>query len=145
MAPSRKIGPHTSHPDCYITLSSSLSLEEPEFPCPLRAFQDHHHRRRRVGVTCAYALVLKGTAQEIVLINREPKKAEGEAADLQHAVPLGQPVKVTAGNYKDGADSAIVILAAGVPSAVVCQFRWHTSDLAIWHTGRWKAHWTQPV
>lgn len=70
-----------------------------------------------VGVTCAYSLVLKGTAQEIVLINRDPKKAEGEASDLQHAVPLGQPVKVTAGDYKDAVDSAIVIFAAGVPSA----------------------------
>ncbi|MGI4827609.1 MAG: L-lactate dehydrogenase [Janthinobacterium lividum] len=70
-----------------------------------------------VGVTCAYSLVLKGTAQEIVLINRDPRKAEGEAADLQHAVPLGQPVKVTAGDYKDAADSAVVVFAAGVPSA----------------------------
>ena len=70
-----------------------------------------------VGVTCAYSLVLKGTAQEIVLINRDPKKAEGEASDLQHAGPLGQPVKVLAGDYKDAADSAIVIFAAGVPSA----------------------------
>ena len=69
-----------------------------------------------VGVTCAYSLVLKGTAREIVLINRDPKKAEGEASDLQHAVPLGQPVKVTAGDYKDVADSAIVIFAAGVAS-----------------------------
>lgn len=70
-----------------------------------------------VGVTCAYSLVLKGTAQEIILINRDPKKAEGEASDLQHAVPLGQPVKVRAGGYRDAADSAIVIFAAGVPSA----------------------------
>lgn len=70
-----------------------------------------------VGVTCAYSLVLKGTAQEIVLINRDSKKAEGEASDLQHAVPFGQPVKVKAGDYKDTADSAIVIFAAGVPSA----------------------------
>ncbi|MGI4756662.1 MAG: L-lactate dehydrogenase [Janthinobacterium lividum] len=70
-----------------------------------------------VGVTCAYSLVLKGTAQEIVLINRDQKKAKGEASDLQHAVPLGQPVKVIAGDYKDAADSAIVIFAAGVPSA----------------------------
>jgi L-lactate dehydrogenase len=69
-----------------------------------------------VGVTCAYSLVLKGTAQEIVLINRDSKKAEGEASDLQHAVPFGQPVKVKAGDYKDTADSAIVIFAAGVPS-----------------------------
>ena len=69
-----------------------------------------------VGVTCAYTLVLKGAAREIVLINRDPKKAEGEASDLQHAVPLGQPVKVKAGDYKDAADSAVVIFAAGVPS-----------------------------
>lgn len=69
-----------------------------------------------VGVTCAYSLVLKGTAQEIVLINRDPKKAEGEASDLQHAVPLGQPVKVNAGDYSDAAGSAVVIFAAGVPS-----------------------------
>ncbi|MGI4828245.1 MAG: L-lactate dehydrogenase [Janthinobacterium lividum] len=70
-----------------------------------------------VGVTCAYSFVLKGTAREIVLINRDPKKAEGEASDLQHAVPLGQPVKITAGDYKDAADSTVVIFAAGVPSA----------------------------
>lgn len=61
--------------------------------------------------------VLKGTAQGIVLINRDPKKAEGEASDLQHAVLLGQPVKVTVGDYKDAADSAVVIFAAGVSSA----------------------------
>ncbi len=70
-----------------------------------------------VGVTCAYALVLKGTAREIVLINRDPRKAEGEASDLQHAVPLGQPVKVIAGNYPDAAKSAIVIFAAGAASS----------------------------
>lgn len=70
-----------------------------------------------VGVTCAYALVLKGTAREIVLINRDPRKAEGEASDLQHAVPLGQPVKVIAGDYRDAAKSAIVIFAAGAASS----------------------------
>lgn len=70
-----------------------------------------------VGVTCAYSLVLKGTAQEIVLINRDPRKAEGEASDLQHAVPLGQPVKVIAGDYKDAAKSAIVIFTAGAASS----------------------------
>lgn len=69
-----------------------------------------------VGVTCAYSLVLKGTAREIVLINRDPKKAEGEVSDLQHAVPLGQPVKVKAGDYEDAAESAVVIFTAGVPS-----------------------------
>lgn len=68
-------------------------------------------------MTCAYSLVLKGTAQEIVLINRDPRKAEGEASYLQHAVRLGQPVKVTAGNYKDAANSAIVVFIAGAASS----------------------------
>ncbi len=85
--------------------------------------QSIHHSRiaiigaGAVGVTCAYSLVLKGTAQEIVLINRDPKKAEGEASDLQHAVPLGQPVKVTAGSYQDAAKSSIVIFTAGAASS----------------------------
>ncbi len=70
-----------------------------------------------VGVTCAYSFVLKGTAQEIVLINRDRDKAEGEASDLQHAVPLGQPVKVTAGDYKDAAASSIVVFTAGAASS----------------------------
>lgn len=70
-----------------------------------------------VGVTCAYALVLKGTVQEIVLINRDTKKAEGQASDLQHAVPLGQPVTITTGGYKDAANSAIVIFTAGAANS----------------------------
>jgi L-lactate dehydrogenase len=70
-----------------------------------------------VGVTCAYSFVLKGTAQEIVLINRDPRKAQGEASDLQHAVPLGQPVKVIAGDYKDAAASSIVVFTAGATSS----------------------------
>lgn len=69
-----------------------------------------------VGATSAYALVMKGTAREIVLVDANHGQAEGEAMDLQHAVPLARPVRVWAGDYRDAAQAAIVVLAAGVGS-----------------------------
>jgi L-lactate dehydrogenase len=67
-----------------------------------------------VGATSAYALLLKGAAREIVLIDASILHAEGEAMDLQHAVPLGRPVRLFAGSYKDAASAAICVIAAGV-------------------------------
>ncbi len=67
-----------------------------------------------VGTACAYSLLIQSLARELLLIDRTTKKAEGEAMDLQHAVPLGTPVKVTAGDYRQAARSDIVILTAGV-------------------------------
>lgn len=69
-----------------------------------------------VGTTCAYALLDNPLVRELVLIDQDSRKAEGEAMDLQHAVPLGMPVRVIAGSYRDAADSAIVILTAGAAS-----------------------------
>ncbi len=67
-----------------------------------------------VGTTSAYALMMSGIAREIVLVDRDMERAEGEAMDLQHAVPLTRPVRIWAGDYKDAAQSAIVVIAAGV-------------------------------
>jgi L-lactate dehydrogenase len=67
-----------------------------------------------VGSTAAYALVLRGVGQEIVLVDRARQRAEAEAADILHAVPFAHPVRVRAGGYEDLAGSAVVILAAGV-------------------------------
>lgn len=67
-----------------------------------------------VGSTSAYALMTGGLAREIVLLDQEQKHAEGEAMDIQHAVPLSHPVSVFAGDYKDAAQSSVVVLAAGV-------------------------------
>ncbi|HOW92164.1 MAG TPA: L-lactate dehydrogenase, partial [Anaerolineaceae bacterium] len=47
-----------------------------------------------VGATFAYALLLSGLAGEIVLIDHNQVKAEGEAMDLRHAVPLSHPTRV---------------------------------------------------
>lgn len=67
-----------------------------------------------VGSTAAYALIMRGIGREIVLIDKDPKRAEAEADDLLHAVPFANPLTVRAGDYPDLAGSRAVILAAGV-------------------------------
>lgn len=66
-----------------------------------------------VGATCAYALVQSGIAAEIVLVDADHGRAEGEAMDIAHAVPFGRPVRVRAGTFADCAGAAIVVLTAG--------------------------------
>ncbi|GEM48104.1 L-lactate dehydrogenase [Deinococcus cellulosilyticus] len=67
-----------------------------------------------VGASAAYALTLRGSCTELVLVDINEKKALAEAEDIQHATPFTHPVRVTAGNYKDLADAKVVILTAGV-------------------------------
>ncbi|HEY0321319.1 MAG TPA: L-lactate dehydrogenase [Pyrinomonadaceae bacterium] len=69
-----------------------------------------------VGATSAYELITSGVAREVVLIDKDHRRAEGEAMDLQHAVPLVRPVRVWAGDFKDAARSQVVVIAAGVSS-----------------------------
>src|ERR1700680_4729579 len=66
-----------------------------------------------VGATFAYALLLSGLATEIVLIDANRAKAEGEAMDLNHAVPFTHPTQVWAGDYSDCRGAAVTVLAAG--------------------------------
>jgi L-lactate dehydrogenase len=68
-----------------------------------------------VGSTFAYALLMSGLASEIVLIDVNKSKAEGEAMDLNHAVPFTHPTRIWAGDYSDCASAAVTVLAAGVP------------------------------
>jgi len=67
-----------------------------------------------VGSTAAYALVLRGAASEVVLVDANPARARAEADDIFHAVPFAGTADVRAGDYADLADSSLVILAAGV-------------------------------
>lgn len=67
-----------------------------------------------VGATSAYSLLLSGIARELVLVDLDARRAEGEAIDLQHAVPLAHPVRVWAGDYREAARASIVVIAAGV-------------------------------
>ena len=67
-----------------------------------------------VGSTAAYALVMRGVGQEIVLIDKNAKRAQAEADDIFHAVPFAHSLRVSAGEYADLAGCRVVILAAGV-------------------------------
>ena len=66
-----------------------------------------------VGATCAYALLMSGRAAEIVLIDANKARAEGEAMDLNHAVPFGAPCRVWAGDYAHCAGAAVTVITAG--------------------------------
>jgi L-lactate dehydrogenase len=66
-----------------------------------------------VGATFAYALLLSGLASEIVLIDANRAKAEGEAMDLNHAVPFTHPTRIWAGDYPDCSGALVTVLAAG--------------------------------
>jgi L-lactate dehydrogenase len=66
-----------------------------------------------VGATTAYALVMRGVAREIVLVDLNKPRAQAEADDILHAVPFAHPVRVSAGDYAQLADSRVVIITAG--------------------------------
>ncbi len=66
-----------------------------------------------VGATFAYALLFRGLAAEIVLIDANRARAEGETMDLNHAEPFTHPTRVWAGDYDDCAGASIVVIAAG--------------------------------
>lgn len=66
-----------------------------------------------VGSTTAYTIMLGGLFSEIVIIDLNKAKAEGEALDIAHGVSFVKPVKVTAGDYSECKDADIVIITAG--------------------------------
>jgi L-lactate dehydrogenase len=66
-----------------------------------------------VGATFAYALLLNGLASEIVLIDANHAKAEGEAMDLNHTVPFVHPARIWAGDFSDCEGASVIVLAAG--------------------------------
>lgn len=66
-----------------------------------------------VGATFAYALVTSGLSAEIVLIDANKARAEGEAMDLNHAIPLHRPCRVWSGDYPDCAGADVVVITAG--------------------------------
>jgi len=67
----------------------------------------------KVGTTFAYALILNGLAGEIVLIDVDKERTEGEVMDLSHAVPLSSPVRIWHGDYADCAGANIIVITAG--------------------------------
>lgn len=66
-----------------------------------------------VGATCAYTLAVSGLFSEVVLVDMNHKKAEGEAADINHGVSFAKPCFVRAGEYADLSECGLIIIAAG--------------------------------
>ncbi len=67
-----------------------------------------------VGGTFAYTLLLSGLAGEIVLIDANHARAEGEAMDLNHAIPFSHPTRLWAGDTNDCGGADVVVISAGV-------------------------------
>lgn len=66
-----------------------------------------------VGATFGYALTGSGVATEVVLIDVNKRRAEGEAMDLNHSVAFGQPMQFVAGDYPDLVGASVIVIAAG--------------------------------
>lgn len=66
-----------------------------------------------VGSTTAFGLVQSGFFSQLVLIDANRPKAEGEAMDLSHGLPFARPMKIFAGAYSDLTDCALIIITAG--------------------------------
>lgn len=66
-----------------------------------------------VGSTIAYTLMQRGPFSEMVLIDANEKKAEGEAMDISHGLPFAHHMDIYAGKYEDIKDAALIIITAG--------------------------------
>ena len=66
-----------------------------------------------VGSASAFCLMQSSLFSELVLLDANRDKAEGEALDVAHGIPFARPMKIYAGDYDDIADAAIIIVTAG--------------------------------
>jgi L-lactate dehydrogenase len=66
-----------------------------------------------VGAATAFALMQSGLFSEMVLLDADKERAEGEAMDISHGEAYARPMKIYAGTYDDIADAALVIITAG--------------------------------
>ena len=66
-----------------------------------------------VGAASAFALMQSGLFSELVLIDSDVNRAEGEALDISHGLPFAKPMQIYAGTYDDIVDAAVIIITAG--------------------------------
>src|SRR5216684_8276805 len=68
----------------------------------------------QVGCAIALAAVTRGSAREIVLVNRTRKTAEAVATDIRYGAPVGRKVDIIDGDYADLKDAGVVLVTSGV-------------------------------
>lgn len=66
-----------------------------------------------VGAASAFSLMQSGLFSEMVLLDANREKAEGEAMDLSHGVPFARPMEIRAGDYGDIVDCGLIVVTAG--------------------------------
>ena len=66
-----------------------------------------------VGASIAFRFLQQGLFSELVLLDANQAKAEGEAIDLSDGLPYAAPMTITAGTYDDITDCALVVITAG--------------------------------
>jgi len=66
-----------------------------------------------VGSSSAFALMQSQLFSEMVLIDADQKRAEGEAIDISHGMVFASPMKIYAGTYDDISDAAVIVITAG--------------------------------
>ncbi|NLY88192.1 MAG: L-lactate dehydrogenase [Firmicutes bacterium] len=71
-----------------------------------------------VGSSFAYALMISGLVSEIVILDVNKDRLEGEVMDLNHGMPFVRPVIIRAGDYPDLKDTDLVVITAGVAQKV---------------------------
>ena len=67
-----------------------------------------------VGATTAFALLTRGAATEVVLIDINTEKALGEAMDIKQATPFIDNCDIYAGSYEDAVGSDVVVITSGI-------------------------------
>src|SRR3954466_9270635 len=67
-----------------------------------------------VGQACAFALVLRGSCREIVLVDRMAARATAVATDMRYGAPLSPTVEITGGDWSDLAGAGVVLICSGV-------------------------------
>lgn len=67
-----------------------------------------------VGTAAAFAVARDQLVNDLVLVDMNRDKAEGEAMDLAHGMPLVGPMNVRVGDYPETAGSDVIVITAGV-------------------------------
>ena len=71
-----------------------------------------------VGTACAFAIVMRGCASELVLLDLDRKRARGVVTDLQYGAALSPAVTLIEGDYSDLTGADLVMITAGVNERV---------------------------
>jgi malate/lactate dehydrogenase len=67
-----------------------------------------------VGSACLLSSILRGTAREIVVVNRDRKRARAVVTDMQYGAALSSVVQIRDGDYADLTGAALVMITVGM-------------------------------